>query len=42
MSRSLPRQILDSPVRGRNLASGPFGAQLGPGPTLLVFLRHFG
>ena len=34
--------VLDLPVAGRNLRPGPLRAQLGPVPTLLVFLRHFG
>jgi hypothetical protein len=34
--------LLDTEVEGRHLRPGPLCAQLGPGPTLLVFLRHFG
>jgi hypothetical protein len=39
---SIPDHILKEPVAGVNLAPGPLGDQLGDGPTLLVFLRHFG
>ncbi|MFN8123071.1 MAG: SelL-related redox protein [Thermoleophilia bacterium] len=34
--------VLDLPVRGRNLRPGTLRDQLGPGPVMLVFLRHFG
>lgn len=34
--------LLARPVEGRHLAPGPLAAQLRPGPTLLLFLRHFG
>lgn len=34
--------VLTLPVRGRNLRLGPLSRQVSPGPTLLVFLRHFG
>ncbi len=33
---------LQLPVAGRNLRPGTLGDQMGPGPVLLVFLRHFG
>ena len=38
----LPAALLDSKVVGHHLRSGPLRAQLGPGPTLVVFLRPFG
>ncbi len=38
----IPRRILDQDVIGLNLAPGTFQQQLEPGPTLLLFLRHFG
>lgn len=41
-SLDLPATILDLPVEGVHLHPGPLRAQLGPEPTLLVFLRHFG
>ena len=34
--------LLERPVRGRHLRGDTFGEALGAGPTLLVFLRHFG
>lgn len=34
--------VLNAPVAGRNLRPGTLRDQLGPRPTLLVFLRHFG
>lgn len=34
--------ILNRPVQGVNLTPGTLRDQLGAGPTLLVFLRHFG
>ena len=39
---SLPAEVRDLPVKGRNLIPGTFGDQIGDEPTLLVFLRHFG
>lgn len=39
-SQTLP--ALDTPVDGLNLRPGTLRDQLGPAPTLLVFLRHFG
>ncbi len=38
----LEPHLSDLPVKGRNLRPGALGEQLGPEPTLLVFLRHFG
>ena len=38
----LEAHLPDLPVKGRNLRHGALGDQLGPEPTLLVFLRHFG
>jgi hypothetical protein len=38
----IPKQALDTPVRGVNLAPGTLRDQLGEEETLLVFLRHFG
>ena len=38
----LPASVLDCPTSGRSLLPGTLGDQLRPGPTLLVFLRHFG
>ena len=38
----LPDAIAAMPVEGPNLAPGTLLDQLGPEPTLLVFLRHFG
>lgn len=38
----IPPEILEAPVSGVNLAPGPLRDQIGDGPTLLVFLRHFG
>lgn len=40
-SKDIPRPVLETPVKGRNLAPGTFGDQLRR-PTLLVFLRHLG
>ena len=42
MSSPLPDAVLRRPVLGRNLRPGTLADQLGPEPTLLVFLRHFG
>jgi hypothetical protein len=39
---ALPAGVLDRPVEGTNLQPGTLADQLGPGDTLLVFLRHFG
>jgi hypothetical protein len=36
------QDVLDMPVDGVNLRGKTFGEQFGKGPTLLVFLRHFG
>ena len=38
----IPARVLDAPVVGYQLAPGRLRHQLGEGPTLLVFLRHFG
>jgi hypothetical protein len=38
----IPDEILKRPASGVSLAPGPLGDQLGSGPNLLVFLRHFG
>lgn len=38
----IPRALLATPVRGRNLAGSTLGAALGSGAVLLVFLRHLG
>jgi hypothetical protein len=39
---TLSQTILSMPVTGINLLPGTLGDQLTEGPTLLVFLRHFG
>ena len=36
------RKVFDQPVVGVNLQPGALRDQLSAGPTLLVFLRHFG
>ncbi|MFP4435683.1 MAG: SelL-related redox protein [Chloroflexaceae bacterium] len=41
-TQTIDRSILDMPVEGVNLRPGTLADQLGPAPTLLVFLRHFG
>ena len=38
----IPEAVLDEAVVGANLLPGTLRDQLGPGPTLLVFLRHLG
>ena len=38
----IDRAILDAAVDGVNLRPGRLRDQLGPEPTLLYFLRHFG
>lgn len=38
----IERAILNTSVEGVNLRSGTLRDQLDDGPTLLVFLRHFG
>ena len=40
--KSIDPSTLDSPVAGRNLRGKTLRDQLGPGPTLLIFLRHLG
>lgn len=42
MESRIPDEVLDAPVAGVNLMPGTLRDQLGEGPTLLVFLRHFG
>lgn len=39
---SLPATLLDRPVTGHRLRGDTLGENLSHGPTLLVFLRHFG
>jgi hypothetical protein len=41
-SESIPETVLARGVAGVNLSPGTLADQLGPDPTLLVFLRHFG
>ena len=38
----LEPQVLATPIRGLNLSAASLGDELGPRPTALVFLRHFG
>jgi hypothetical protein len=38
----LSQQVLETRVSGRKVPEGPLADRLGPDPTLLVFLRHFG
>lgn len=40
--RPLPSDLLERPVRGTNLSGATLGQNLGPGPALVAFLRHFG
>ncbi|MFP4322626.1 MAG: SelL-related redox protein [Anaerolineales bacterium] len=40
--QKIPTAVLDTPVEGVNLTIGTLRDQLSNGPTLLVFLRHFG
>jgi len=42
VARLIPPTILDTLVTGLNLPPGTLRDHLGPDPTLLVFLRHFG
>ena len=42
MDSSLPNSISSHPVTGVNLPAAMLGDVLSGGPTLLVFLRHFG
>jgi len=42
MIKHIDTAILRAPVAGLNLRPGSLRDQLGAGPTLLVFLRHFG
>ena len=39
---SLSTDLLARIVRGRNLQGDTLAQNLAPGPTLVVFLRHFG
>jgi hypothetical protein len=38
----LTAAVLDRPVEGHHVDPGPLADVLGDGPTLLVFLRHYG
>lgn len=38
----LPTDLLQRPVEGYHLPAATLGELLDPGPTVLVFLRHFG
>jgi len=40
--RVLPPRLLERPVEGTGLRGPTLADQLGPGPTLVAFLRHFG
>lgn len=40
--KSIPNEILDTPVSGVNLRPGTLRQQIDETPTVLVFLRHFG
>jgi len=40
--KSIPKEILDTPVTGVNLKAGTLREQIDETPTVLVFLRHFG
>jgi hypothetical protein len=42
MDVALPDGITRQPVSGVNLGVGTLGEIVAGGPTLLVFLRHFG
>jgi hypothetical protein len=42
MIKHIATATLNTPVAGLNLRPGNLRDQLGAGPTLLVFLRHFG
>ena len=42
MMKHLPEPLLEIPVQGTRLRGASLGDQLGPKPTLFVFLRHFG
>lgn len=41
-TRPLSHELLNAEIEGRNLEGGRLGDHLGEGPTLVVFLRHFG
>lgn len=40
--QTIAEAVLNQDVTGVNLRPGTLAEQLGDGPTLLVFLRHFG
>ena len=40
--KPIPEEVLARPTVGVGVEPGPLRDQLGPGPTLLVFLRQFG
>ena len=40
--QTIPDAVLDTELTGLNLKAGTLREQLEGGPTLLVFLRHFG
>lgn len=40
--KPLAAKVLERRVEGRNLSGATLAENLGPAPTLLVFLRHFG
>lgn len=42
MTNAIDPAIWQQPVDGLNLRPGTLANQLSDGPTLLVFLRHFG
>jgi hypothetical protein len=42
MMNRIGQEILETPVKGMNLVGQTLAHQLESGPTLLVFLRHFG
>ena len=42
LPHTIPAEVLARPIRGLNLSDTTLGEALGGGPTLVVFLRHFG
>jgi hypothetical protein len=40
--RAIPAEVLDLPIAGLNLRGATLREELGAGPVLLSFLRHFG
>jgi hypothetical protein len=40
--RPLPPEVLDAPIDGVHLRGRTLREELGAGPVLLSFLRHFG